>query len=321
MAKTMTKQDRMALVQKYAAIAMLLALVVFNSLFTSNFFSAGTINNIITQCCPTILCAMGMTLVISTGGIDIGVGSVMALAAVMTAKYMPAMGVVPALIVAVLASLIIGCINGFLIGKLKLQAMVITLGMQLTIRGLAQVVCDGRDIYFNKLGATGEELALWGSAKIGGFIPVQIIPILIAVIGVWVIAKKTVLGRQIQSVGDSIKSSSLAGINAARTMMIVYGLSSVLAAFAGVFQAARVTVAAGSSMGQGAELNAIAAVVIGGTPMSGGKPNVIGTVIGAMIMQMITLTCVMNNIPDEYAQVLKACIIIFAVYIQREQAK
>ena len=321
MANTMTKQDRMALVQKYAAIAMLLILVVFNSLFTSNFFSAGTINNIITQCCPTILCSMGMTLVISTGGIDIGVGSVMALAGVMTAKYMPSIGVIPALIVGVLACLVVGCINGFLIGKLKLQAMVITLGMQLTIRGLAQVVCDGRDIYFNKLGATGEELALWGSAKIGGVVPVQIIPIVIAVLCVWIIAKKTVLGRQIQSVGDSIKSSSLAGINAARTMMIVYGLSSVLAAFAGVFQAARVTVAAGSSLGQGADLNAIAAVVIGGTPMSGGKPNVIGTVIGALIMQMITLTCVMNNIPDEYAQVLKACIIVFAVYIQREQAK
>ena len=182
----------MALVQKYAAIAMLLFLIAFNSLFTNNFFAAGTINNIITQCCPTILCAMGMTLVISTGGIDIGVGSVMALAAVMTAKYMPTMGVVPALIVAVLASLIIGCINGFLIGKLKLQAMVITLGMQLTIRGLAQVVCDGRDIYFNKLGATGEELALWGSAKIAGIVPVQIIPILLAVIGVWIIAKNLI---------------------------------------------------------------------------------------------------------------------------------
>ncbi len=321
MAKTMTKQDRMAMVQKYAAIAMLLFLVVFNSLFTSNFFSAGTINNIITQCCPTILCSMGMTLVISTGGIDIGVGSVMALAGVMTAKYMPSIGVIPALIVALLACLVVGCINGFLIGKLKLQAMVITLGMQLTIRGLAQVICDGRDIYFNKLGDVGEQLALWGSYKIGGTIPVQIVPIVISVLCVWVLAKKTVLGRQIQSVGDSIKSSTLAGINAARTMMIVYGLSSILAAFAGVFQAARVTVAAGSSLGQLAELNAIAAVVIGGTPMSGGKPNVIGTVIGALIMQMITLTCVMNNIPDEYAQVLKAAIIVFAVYIQREQAK
>ena len=316
-----TKQDQMALVQKYAAIAMLLALIVFNSIFTNNFFAAGTLNNIITQCCPTILCSMGMTLVISTGGIDIGVGSVMALAGVMTARYMPTIGVIPALIVAVIASLAVGCINGFLIGKLKLQAMVITLGMQLAIRGLAQVIWDGRDIYFNKLGAVGEELALWGSYKIAGIIPVQIVPIVISVVCIWILAKKTVLGRQIQAVGDSIKSSTLAGINAARTMMIVYGLSSVLAAFAGVFQAARVTVAAGSSLGQLAELNAIAAVVIGGTPMSGGKPNVIGTVIGALIMQMITLTCVMNNIPDEYAQVLKAAIIVFAVYIQREQAK
>lgn len=316
-----TKQDKMALVQKYAAIAMLLALILFNSIFTSNFFAAGTINNIITQCCPTILCSMGMTLVISTGGIDIGVGSVMALAGVMTARYMPSIGLIPALIVAVLASLLVGCINGFLIGKLKLQAMVITLGMQLTIRGLAQVICDGRDIYFNKLGAVGEQLATWGSYKIAGTIPVQIVPIVISVGCVWILAKKTVLGRQIQAVGDSIKSSTLTGINAARTMMIVYGISSVLAAFAGVFQAARVTVAAGSSLGQLAELNAIAAVVIGGTPMSGGKPNVIGTVIGALIMQMITLTCVMNNIPDEYAQVLKAAIIVFAVYIQREQAK
>lgn len=316
-----TKQDKMVLVQKYAAIAMLLVLVLFNSIFTNNFFATGTINNIFTQCCSTIIVSMGMTLVISTGGIDIGVGSVMALAAVITAKFMPAMGLLPALVFAVIACLLVGCVNGFLVGKLKLQAMVITLGMQLAIRGLAQVICDGRDIYFNKLGDTGTQLALWGSAKIGGVVPVQIIPIVISVVAIWILAKKTVLGRQIQAVGDSIKSSTLSGINAPKTMMIVYGLSSVLAAFAGVFQAARVQVAAGSSTGQLAELDAIAAVVIGGTPMSGGKPNVIGTVIGALIMQMITLTCVMNNIPDEYAQVLKAIIIVFAVYIQREQAK
>lgn len=316
-----TKQDKMALVQKYSAITMLLFFIVFNSIFTNNFFAPGTLSNIITQICPTILCGMGMTLVISTGGIDIGVGSVMALAGVMTAKYMTSIGLIPALIVAVLASLLVGCINGIFVGKLKLQAMVITLGMQLAIRGVAQVLCDGRDIYFNKLGAVGEELALWGSYKIAGIIPVQIVPIVISVIVIWILATKTVLGRQIQAVGDSIKSSSLAGINAAKTLMIVYGLSSILAAFAGVFQAARVTVAAGSSLGQLAELDAIAAVVIGGTPMTGGKPHVFGTVVGALIMQMITLTCVMNNIPDEYAQVLKALIIVFAVFIQREQAK
>ncbi len=316
-----TKQDKMVLVQKYSAIAMLLFFIVFNSVFTNNFFAAGTLNNIITQICPTILCGMGMTLVISTGGIDISVGSVMALTGVMTAQYMTRMGVVPALCVGLLAAAVVGCISGFCVGKLKLQAMVITLGMQLAIRGAAQVLCGGRDIYFNKLGDVGVELGLWGSYKIGGMIPIQIVPIIISVVLVWILAEKTVLGRQIQAVGDSIKSSSLAGINAARTLMIVYGLSSILAGFAGVFQAARVTVAAGSSLGQLAELDAIAAVVIGGTPMSGGKAHVFGTIIGALIMQMITLTCVMNNIPDEYAQVLKAIIIVFAVFIQREQAK
>ena len=295
--------------------------IIFNSIFTNNFFAAGTLNNIITQICPTILCGMGMTLVISTGGIDISVGSVMALAGVMTAKNMTSVGIIPALILACAAAVVVGCINGFCVGKLRLQAMVITLGMQLAVRGAAQVLCGGRDIYFNRLGKVGEELALWGSYKIGGVVPIQLVPIIISVIFVWILADKTVLGRQIQAVGDSIKSSSLAGINAARTLMIVYGLSAFLAAFAGLFQAARVTVAAGSSLGQLAELDAIAAVVIGGTPMSGGKAHVFGTIIGALIMQMITLTCVMNNIPDEYAQVLKAVIIVFAVFIQREQAK
>ena len=316
-----TKEDRMALVKQYSAIVMLLFFIVFNSIFTKNFFQISNLNNIITQICPTILCGMGMTLVISTGGIDIAVGSVMALAGVMTAQYMSGMGLIPALILAVLASILVGCINGFLVGKLKLQAMVITLGMQLTIRGVAQVLCGGRDIYFNKLGEVGDQLALWGSYKIGGVIPVQIIPIAVSITAVWILAEKTVLGRQIQAVGDSIKSSSLSGIDAPKTLMFVYGLSAFFAAFAGVFQAAKVTVAAGSSLGQLAELDAIAAVVIGGTPMSGGKAHVIGTVIGALIMQMITLTCVMNNIPDEYAQVLKAAIIVFAVFIQREQRK
>lgn len=318
---TKTREDKMAFMQKYSAVTMLLFFIVINSIFTNNFFAPGTLNNIITQSCPTILCGMGMTLVISTGGIDISVGSVMALCGVITAKYMTGIGVIPALLLGVSAALLVGCINGFFVGKLRLQAMVITLGMQLAIRGVAQVLCNGRDIYFDKLGDVGAQLARWGSYKIGGVIPVQIIPIIISIVIVWILVEKTVLGKQIQAVGDNIKSSSLSGINAAKTLMIVYGISAVLAAFAGVFQAARVTVAAGSSLGQLAELDAIAAVVIGGTPMTGGKAHVVGTVIGAMIMQMITLTCVMNNIPDEYAQVLKAVIIVFAVFIQREQAK
>lgn len=317
----MTRQDRLEIIRKYSAITLLLFFIILNSIITPNFFRMSNLNNIITQMAPTILTGMGMTLVISTGGIDISVGSMMALAGVITAMLMPQTGLLLAIVIAMVVSMTIGFFTGIMVGKLKLQAMVVTLGLMLGLRGVAQVISGGRDIYFNKLGEVGDQLSSLGTYKIAGVLPVQIIPILLAVALVWVLVEKTVLGRQIQAVGDSLRSSALSGINTARTMMIVYGLSGILAAFAGVIQAAKVSVAAGSSLGQLAELDAIAAVVIGGTPMSGGKAHVIGTVIGALIMQMITLTCVMNDIPDQYAQVFKALIIVFAVFIQREQSK
>lgn len=316
-----TKQDTIQLVKKYSAVTMLLFFILLNSLFTPNFFRLSNLNNIITQICPTILCGMGMTLVISTGGIDISVGSVMALSGVLTAQLMSNAGLLPSIAAAVAVSVLVGCFTGFMVGKLRLQAMVITLGLQLGLRGVAQVLCGGRDIYFNKLGEVGKQLSLWGTYKIGGAIPIQIVPIVLSIVVVWIMVEKTVLGRQIEAVGDSLRSSILAGIHASVILMIVYGISAFFAAFAGIFQAAKVSVAAGSSLGQLAELDAIAAVVIGGTPMSGGKARVMGTVVGALMMQMITLTCVMNNIPDQYAQVFKAAIIVFAVFIQREQAK
>lgn len=318
---TESNKNLLLSLQKYSASAMLLFFILINALLTPNFFRAGTLNNVITQICPTILCSMGMTLVISTGGIDISVGSFMAMAGVITARLMTGSGLIPAVAAAVAVSVLIGCITGFMVGKLRLQAMVVTLGLMLGLRGVAQVVCSGRDIYFNKLGDVGAQLSQWGSFKIAGCIPVQIIPIFLSVLFVWIMIEKTILGRQIQAVGDSPKSSTLAGIHSVRILMIVYGISAFFAAFAGIFQAAKVSVAAGSSLGQLAELDAIAAVVIGGTPMSGGKAHVAGTIVGALIMQVITLTCVMNNIPDQYAQVFKAAIIVIAVFIQREKTK
>lgn len=317
----MSKEKVFELSKNYSAIILLLSFIILNSVITPNFFQINNLNNIITQISPIILCGMGMTMVISTGGIDIAVGSVMALSGVLTARLMTEIGLVQAIIIATVASILVGCITGVMVGKLKLQAMIVTLGLMLGVRGVAQVLSNGRDIYFNKLGDVGVQFSNLGTYKIGGVIPIQIVPIIISVIFVWVIMEKTVFGRRVQAVGDNIKSSSLTGINTARIMMIVYGMSAFFASFAGIFQAAKVAVAAGSSLGQLAELDAIAAVVIGGTPMSGGKAKVFGTVIGALIMQMITLTCVMNDIPSQYAQVIKAIIIVFAVFIQREKLK
>ena len=314
------KQSKNSRFSDYASLLFLAGLLLFNSIFTPNFFRLGTLQNSITQLCPTILCGMGMTLVISTGGIDISVGSLMALSGVVMAKCMERIGIFPGILLGIGFAVLIGMFTGIMVGKLKLQAMVITLGLMLGVRGAAQVLCDGRDIYFNTLGERGELLSDFGTHKFFNLIPVQLLPIFISVLLIWILIKKTTLGVQIQVVGDSIKSSNLVGIHTNRVFVFVYGLSGFFAAIAGIMQAAKVSVAAGSSLGQLAELDAIAAVVIGGTPMSGGRARVLGTVLGAMIMQCITLTCVMNNIPDQYAQVVKAMIIVFAVYIQRERS-
>lgn len=305
--------------RRYSAVLVLLVFVLINSVATPNFFQLSNLNNIIMQICPIILCSMGMTLVISTGGIDISVGSLMAISGVICALTMTGLGIFTGIIIGLLVGSVCGLLNGFFVGTLRLQAMVITLGMQLGIRGLAQVLCGGRDIYFNKLGLIGKEFAVIGNYKLLGFIPIQIVPIIFVSFFVWILVEKMVIGKQIQAVGDNLRSSVLTGINANKIYFFVYGLSGFFAALAGVFQSARIQVAAGSSLGQLAELDAIAAVVIGGTPMAGGKAHVGGTIIGALIMQMITLTCVMNNVPDEYAQVFKALIIVFAVYIQRSK--
>ena len=314
------KQNKNSRFSDYASLLFLAGLLLFNSIFTPNFFRLGTLQNSITQLCPTILCGMGMTLVISTGGIDISVGSLMALSGVIMAKCMERIGIFPGILLGIGFAVLIGMFTGIMVGKLKLQAMVITLGLMLGVRGAAQVLCDGRDIYFNTLGERVELLSDFATLKFFNLIPVQLLPIFISVLFIWILIKKTTLGVQIQAVGDSIKSSNLVGIHTNRVFVFVYGLSGFFAAIAGIMQAAKVSVAAGSSLGQLAELDAIAAVVIGGTPMSGGRARVLGTVLGAMIMQCITLTCVMNNIPDQYAQVVKAMIIVFAVYIQRERS-
>lgn len=305
--------------QKYAAPIFLVALILFNTIFTSNFLRINTVNNVITQSAVTILVSMGMTLVISTGGIDISVGSLMALTGVITASLMGEIGLFGSIAIGVAASLALGVINGFLVGKMRLQAMVVTLGMMLTARGLAQVVTNGRDIYFNQLGQAGSTLSAFGSYRIGGIVPVQIIPIIIAVLVVWLIVEKMTLGRKIEATGDNLTASKMTGINANLIMIVVYVLSAMFAGFAGILEMSRVSVASGGALGQLAELDAIAAVAIGGTPLSGGKANVFGTVIGAIIMQLITLTAVMNNVPEEYAQIMKAVILILAVYIQRKK--
>ncbi len=231
-----TKADTVATLKKYSAVILLSVFLVINAVITPNFFSMGTVRNIIIQSCTIILTGMGMTMVISTGGIDISVGAVMALAGIVTVKLLP-YGVLAACIAAIFVGALSGAIAGFMVGKLRVQAMVVTLALMIGVRGVAQILNDAKIIYIS--GDNADPFKMLGSASLGG-IPIQIIPIVLAVAIVWFVLEKTILGRHIQAVGDNPSSAQLAGINSTRTLMIVYISSAVLAAIAGIFATAKI---------------------------------------------------------------------------------
>ncbi len=317
MTKSKTKADALAWLSKYSAYLLLVVILLLNVIFTSNFFSLGTLWNIITQTCVAILTGMGLAMVISTGGIDISVGAVMALSGMVSAKLLPVVGLIPCILIALLAAAMSGLIAGFMIGKLNVQPMVVTLALMLGVRGVAQVINDAK--IFNITGAGAEAYKAMGTAKLFGILPAQIIPIVIVVAAVWFVMEKTTLGLSIQAVGDNRRTARMAGIHSSRVLIFVYVASAVLAGVAGILATAKIGAADGNSLGLLAELDAIAAVAVGGTSMKGGKVKVLNTVIGALIMQLITITVNMNNINYEVANVLKAIILVVAVYIQREK--
>ena len=312
-----SRVDQMETLRRYSAAILLAIMIILNLIITPNFFSIGTLWNVITQSCTIILTGMGMTMVISTGGIDISVGAVMALSGMVSVKML-SYGVVPAIIAALLVCLVSGLIAGFMVGKLRVQSMVVTLALMIGVRGVAQILNDAKILYMDT-SANADMYKMLGSYKIGGLFPIQLLPIVLSVVVVYFILEKTILGRHIQATGDNPNSATLAGINTGKTLMFVYMSSAFLAALAGVFATAKIGAADGNSLGELAELDAIAAVAVGGTSMSGGRARVFGSVIGALIMQLITIMVNMNNITYEYAQVFKAIIIIVAVYIQREK--
>ncbi len=301
------------LLKKFSVVIMLVFLLLINAVFTRNFFSVDIIWLLIIQCATIILTGMGQTMVISTGGIDISIGSLIALSAVVCANLLP-YGVPAAMTGAILACAVMGLISGFMVGKLKVSPMVVTLSMLLFARGVAQVINDGRILYIDKY----TNFEFLGQGKIFGVLPMQIVPIVLVVALVYFIIEKTAWGRRIQAVGDNSTAARLAGINATGTVISAYVFSAIFAAVAGLVLVSKTGGADGSNLGRLAELDAIAAVAIGGTSMSGGRAKVIGTLLGAVVMQLITVTVVMNNVQYEYAQIIKSAIIIFAVFIQRD---
>ncbi len=298
----------------YGAAAALVLLILANCIFTTNFAAIDNFRNILVQVAPTMLVAVGMTFVIATGGIDLSVGSLMAIASAVGAVSLD-YGTFPAIVAALIVVTLFGAFNGFLISTFKIQPIIVTLALLIAGRGIAQVISNGGQL----IPFSNPTFEYFGKGSLIG-IPMPIL-VMALIIGLAIfVLRATIFGRYIIAVGGNETAARLSGISVNRTKITVYALSGLLAGIAGLIYTARLGASDASKVGETIELDAIAATVVGGTALTGGKATVIGTVIGALIMQIITTSFNMNGIKFSYSLVIKAAIIIFVVYLQRPKA-
>lgn len=293
------------------ALVALVGLVAVFSFLAPNFASTSNLWNVLLQVSTVLLVAVGMTMVIATGGVDLSVGSVMAVAAALAATNLDR-GIPVAILIAILGALVVGLINGFLIARYRIQPFVVTMATLIAGRGLAQVISnDGQLVsIFNP------RFEFLGKGHLGP-IPTQVIVALVAVgLGAFAL-KATPWGRYVLAAGGNPAAARLAGVPVTRTLVTVYLSTAFLAAVAGLVDAARLSASDGAKIGLNMELDAIAAVVVGGTALTGGRATVAGTVVGALIMQVIATGFNMMLVPYAWSLALKAAIIVLAVYLQR----
>ncbi len=300
-----------ALGPAYGALIALVLLVIVNSILTPNFATASNFWNILQLVSTTVLVATGMTMVIATGGIDLSVGSVMAVASALAATSLDC-SVGQAVAIALAVALAVGAFTGALISGFRIQPIIVTLALLITGRGAAQVLSRGGQL----IPFSSPAFEYLGKGYVGP-VPVQVLVMLIVVAAAVFVMSATGFGRYVLAVGGNEAAARLAGVKVHRTKIAVYAISGLLAGLAGLIETARLGASDAAKVGLYIELDAIAAVVVGGTTLTGGRATILGTLVGALIMQVITTSFNMLLIPFSWSLVLKAAIILFAVYIQR----
>ena len=304
---------RLAPGPEYAALGVLILLVLVNAVITPNFATASNLWNVLLQLSTVMLTAIGMTFVIATGGVDLSVGSTMAVAGAIAAVLAP-QGAVVSLGAALVGATLVGVLNGSLIAWLRVQPIVVTLATLIAGRGLAQIIShDGELVSIDQ----PFFLAL-GRGHVGP-IPTPVIIAVVAVAAAVFVLRATTTGRYVLAVGGNAPAARLAGVPVRKTLVSVYAASGFLAGVAGLIVAARLGASDAAKIGQNMELDAIAAVVVGGTALSGGRATIGGTVVGALIMQVIATSFNMLLVPYAWSLALKAVIILVAVYLQRSK--
>ena len=299
-------------------IALLLVLLV-DSLVAPHFYQVvlqdgrlfGSPIDILNRAAPVALLAIGMTLVIATGGIDLSVGAVMAIAGATAASMTVAGHSLPVVLLAALAAgALAGLWNGILVAVLKIQPFVATLILMVAGRGVAQLITAGQIVTFDS-----PALAWLGSGSFLLF-PTPVIIAAATLLLFWLFTRKTALGMFIEAVGINIRAAKNAGVNTRIVVMLAYVLSGVCAAIAGIIVAADIRGADANNAGLWLELDAILAVVIGGASLMGGRFNLLLSVVGALIIQGMNTGILLSGFPPEMNQVVKAVVVLCVLIVQ-----
>ena len=302
--------------QKLGPLVGLLIITIILSVVSPNFMTVDNILNVLRQVSINALIAFGMTFVILTGGIDLSVGSILALASAVTASMLASgMDPILAILVGLLAGAIMGAINGFIITKGKVAPFIATLATMTVFRGLTLVYTDGRPI----TGLSSSELFVLMGKGYVGWVPVPVIWMLITYAILYFILKKTTFGRRVYAIGGNEEAAILSGIRTDRVKIWIYSITGLLSALAGIILSSRLN-SAQPTAGASYELDAIAAVVLGGTSLSGGRGGIFGTLVGALIIGVLNNGLNIMNVSSFYQQVVKGGVILLAVLLDRKKA-
>lgn len=303
--------------QNLGTILALIILMVFVSVLNPTFLQANNLMNLMRQLIINGFIALGMTFVILTGGIDLSVGSTLALtSAIFAGLLQNGVNTGLAILITVGLGLVLGLINGLLITKGKLAPFIVTLATMTIFRGLTLVYTDGRPI------AGPKDNFAFKFLEKGQFfgIPFQVILFILAFLLLWIILNKTTLGRKIYAVGGNEKASYISGINIDKVKICVYVVSSLMAVLSGLVLTSRLN-SAQPTAGAAYEMDAIAAVVLGGTSMTGGSGSLTGTLIGILILGVLNNGLNLLGVSSFYQQIVKGIVILIAVLIDRKRNK
>lgn len=316
--------------QIFWPLAAFIVLLVYNAFFAKNFFKIsildghlyGNLIDILKNFAPLALLSIGMTLVIATGGVDISVGSVVAIAGAIACSIIDGrLGIfdhnfVAALILALLSGIACGLWNGFLVAKVKIQPMVATLILMTAGRGIAQLITRGKIVTINSAPMMKEYYFLGAGYFLG--LPFAFFIVLISFTVVMILVKRTAFGLFLQSLGTNPKSSRLSGIKVDRIKLVVYTISGLMASIAGILISSNIKGADCNNAGLFIELDAILSVAIGGNSLNGGRFMIPASIVGTLFVQCLTTTVYALGVPPEAISLLKAIVILVLCLFQSD---